>query len=311
MSSQQAAQEFDVIIIGGGPAGYTAALYAARAGLHTAVLERQYPMGQMVQTNLIENYPGFPEGIDGYSLAEKMRKGAEKFGAQVLYTQAQRLELTEGRNLVYTGNGPLAGKTLIYAAGAYPRKLGLQGEDTLLGKGIHYCATCDGAFYRGKTVAVVGGGNSAVEDALFLSGLAGKVLLIHRRDTLRAARVEADRLKEKKNVEFHWDSEVSSLQGSDRLLGLTLRGTKDHAQYDIPCDALFVSIGRVPETGLVSGLLTLDEGGYIVADESTRTNIPSVFAAGDVRRKPLRQVITAAADGAVAAQAAAAFLDRA
>ena len=299
---------YDMVIVGGGPAGYTAALYAARSGLSTVVLEKLSAGGQMALTEQIDNYPGFAEGIDGFTLGERMQQGAERFGAVTELAEVRRAELSGTVKVLDTGDEVFRGRTVVIATGAVPRTLGVPGEEELVGRGVHYCAACDGAFYRDKTVAVVGGGNSAAADALTLSRIARKVYLIHRRDSLRATKVYHEMLMSAPNVEFCWNSTVSALQHGERLTGLRLREVQTGAERDIACDGVFVSVGRVPATELFREELTLDESGYIVADESTRTRLPGVFAVGDVRTKALRQVVTAVADGAVAVHYAEAYL---
>ena len=299
---------YEVIIIGGGPGGYTAALYSARAGLQTLVVERLSPGGQMATTEQVDNYPGFPEGIDGFTLAQKMADGAARFGAETCYTEVTQLELREQPKRVHTSEGVLEADAVILAMGAAPRLLGLPEEDSLRGRGVSYCATCDGMFYRDKTVAVIGGGNSAAADALVLSRLCSKVFLIHRRDTLRADRVYLAPLQQAENLQFIWNAQVEQLLHEERLTGLVWRDRETQQCSTLACDGVFVAIGRQPETALVQGQLELDEQGYIVADESTCTQIPGVFVVGDLRRKPLRQIITAAADGATAAHAAEQYM---
>ena len=299
---------YDMVIVGGGPAGYTAALYAARSGLSTVVLEKLSAGGQMALTEQIDNYPGFAEGIDGFTLGERMQQGAERFGAVTELAEVCRAELSGAVKVLDTGDEVFRGRTVVIATGAVPRTLGVPGEEELVGRGVHYCAACDGAFYRDKTVAVVGGGNSAAADALTLSRIARKVYLIHRRDSLRATKVYHEMLMSAPNVEFCWNSTVSALQHGERLTGLRLREVQTGAERDIACDGVFVSVGRVPATEMFREELTLDESGYIVADESTRTRLPGVFAVGDVRTKALRQVVTAVADGAVAVHYAEAYL---
>lgn len=293
-------RSYDVMIVGGGPAGYTAALYCARSGLKTVVLEKLSAGGQIALTEWVDNYPGFDEGIDGFTLGQKMQAGAERFGAVTEYTEVLSLELTGAIKRAVTDSGVFEAKVVILATGATPRPLGASGEDTWVGRGIHYCAACDGMFYRGKTVAVVGGGNTAAADALLLSRVAKEVHVVHRRDTLRATQIYHQPLMEAENVIFHWDSTVESLLGGETFTGLRLRNKKTGAVSDLPVDGVFVSIGRQPATQLVEGQVELDGAGYVLADESTRTNLPGVFAVGDVRTKVLRQVVTAAADGAVA-----------
>ena len=300
---------YDTIIIGGGPAGYSAALYAARAGLSTLVIERFSAGGQAAITDIIENYPGFDEGIGGFELSMRMQKGAEAAGALTEYREVVSLDGTGDIKKIQTDSGELLARTVIIATGADPRKLGLAREDELLGRGVHYCAHCDGRFYRDREVAVVGGGNTAVEDALYLSKIAKKVYLIHRRDEFRATKVYLAPLFVKENVEILKSSQVTALLGGEDFGGLRILDLKSGGERDIAVSALFVSAGRVPATAFLGNTINL-ENGYIVADESTETSLPGVFAAGDVRTKELRQVITAAADGAVAAEAAAKYIAR-
>ena len=301
---------FDMIILGGGPAGYTAALYASRAGLDTALLEKMSPGGQMALTDVIDNYPGFEEGIDGFTLGMKMQTGAERFGAKTEYAEVTDVDFSDIIKKIHTTNGTYLGKTVVISTGANPRKLGVDKEEELTGRGVHYCAHCDGRFYKGKTVAVVGGGNSAVSDALYLSRLAEKVYVIHRRDTLRAEKIYHEPLLKAENVEFLWHNTVSEILSDDRLTGVKIKNVNTQEEKEIKLDALFVSIGREPVTELLKGKIKLDEAGYIVADESTKTSEDGVFAAGDVRTKPLRQVVTATADGAVAVHFAEEYIER-
>ena len=299
---------YDMVIIGGGPGGYTAALYAARAGLKVIVLEKLSAGGQMALSHQIDNYPGFPEGIDGFSLAERMQEQAERFGAESELAEVYRLKLEGNLKEIETDEGTFYGRTVVIATGASPRNLGVPGEQELVGRGVNYCAACDGMFYKGKTVVIVGGGNTAAADALMLSRVAKKVILIHRRDTLRATKVYHEPLMQAENVEFRWNSAVSELLLENRLTGVRVRNLISGEEEDIPCDGLFVSIGRKPATGLVDGLLELDSAGYIIAGESTETSVPGVYAVGDVRTKVLRQVVTAVADGAMAVHHAEEYL---
>ena len=296
-----------MIIIGAGPAGYTAALYAARAGLDTLVLEKLSIGGQMALTDIIDNYPGFDEGIDGFTLGMKMQSGAERFGAKTEYAEVTEVELEGDIKRIVTTESELLSRTVVIASGASARRLGIPREQELTGRGVHYCAHCDGRFYKGKTVAVVGGGNSAAEDALYLSRIAKKVYLIHRRDSLRATKIYLDPLFSAENIEILWNSTPSALLGEERLIGARLKNTQDGSERELSLDALFVSIGRVPATSFLPESIELWDG-YVRADETTQTSLGGVFAAGDVRTKSLRQVITAAADGAIAAEAAAKYL---
>ena len=301
-------QIYDMIVIGGGPAGYTAALYAARSGLSVVVLEKLSAGGQMALTEQIDNYPGFEGGIDGFTLGEKMQQSAERFGAVTELAEVYKASLSGRIKTLDTSEGVFQSRTVVIATGASPRSLGVPGEESLTGKGVHYCAACDGAPHRGKTVAVVGGGNSAAADALLLSRVAKKVILVHRRDTLRATKIYHEPLAQAENVEFRWNSVVSALLSGDRLTGVRLRDTVTGEESVVDCDGVFVSVGRQPATALAVGQLALDGGGYIVAGETTETSIPGVYAVGDVRTKPLRQVVTAVADGAVAVHMAEKYI---
>ena len=299
---------YDMIIIGGGPGGYTAALYAARAGLNTLVLEKLSAGGQMALTHQIDNYPGFEDGIDGFELGEKMQRQAERFGAQTEYAEVFRVDLTAQPKMVETSEGIFRGRTVVLATGANPRELGVDGEAALVGRGVAYCAACDGMFYRGKTVVVVGGGNSAAADALLLSRIAKKVILVHRRDSLRATKVYHQPLLQAENVEFAWNSQVVELLHGEKLTGVRIRDVHTGEEQEIACDGLFVSVGRKPATAFLEGQVALDENGYIIAGESTQASIPGVYAVGDLRTKALRQVVTAVADGAMAVHAAEEYL---
>ena len=287
---------YDVIVVGGGPGGYAAALYAARSGLSVAVLEKLSPGGQMATTSQIDNYPGFPDGVDGFELGQQMARQAEKYGAQTLLAEVTGADLAASPKVLRTSEGEFSARAVILATGAYPRELGLPEENALRGRGVAYCATCDGMMYRNKVVAVNGGGNTAVEDALYLSKLCKKVYLIHRRDSLRASAVYHKALEEA-GVEILWNTRVTDLRKEKRLTGIELENVVTGEKSELACDGLFVAVGRVPDTALFAGQVETDQAGYLVADESCRTSVPGVFAAGDVRTKALRQVITAAADG--------------
>ena len=298
---------YDTVIIGGGPAGYTAALYSARAGLDTLVIEKMSPGGQMALTGDIENYPGFDTGIDGFTLGMKMQAGAERFGTKTEYADVISTSLSEKIKSISTDNGVILAKTVIIASGAEPKKLGIPNEDSLVGAGLHYCAHCDGRFYKDKTVVVVGGGNSAVADALYLSRLVKKVYLVHRRDTLRATKVYYEPLMACENVEILWSSALESFTKAGRSGIAEIKNLVSGDLSQLECDGVFVSIGRTPTTSFVDTAVKT-ENGYILADESTKTNLEGVFAAGDVRTKALRQVVTAVSDGAVAAHFAEEYL---
>ena len=299
---------YDMIIIGGGPGGYTAALYASRAGLDVVVLEKLSAGGQMALTSQIDNYPGFEDGIDGFTLGEKMQAGAEKFGAKTEYAEVFSVDLKAIPKIVETSEGTFYGHTVVLSTGASPRELGVSGEKELVGRGIHYCAACDGMFYKGKTVVIVGGGNTAAADAFVLSRIAKKVILVHRRDTLRATKVYHDPLMRAENVEFRWNSTVSEFISDGKVTGVKIKDVNTGEESVINCDGVFISVGRKPATELVKDQLERDSGGYVIADESTKTNIPGVYAVGDVRIKKVRQIVTAVADGAVAAHEAEEYL---
>lgn len=299
---------YDMIIIGGGPGGYTAALYASRAGFDTIVLEKLSAGGQMALTYQIDNYPGFEEGIDGFTLGEKMQIGAERFGAQTELAEVLSVDFSSTPKIVETSEGTFYGYTIVLATGANPRSLGIPGEKQFIGRGINYCAACDGMFYKGKTVAVIGGGNTAAADAMQLSRICEKVILIHRRDTLRATKIYHEPLMKAKNIEFRWNSVVSELITDKKVTGIKIKDVNTGEESLLQIDGIFISVGRKPATELAQGQLALDASGYVIADESTKTNIPGVFAVGDLRTKALRQVVTAVADGAVAAHYAEEYL---
>ena len=299
---------YQIIVIGGGPGGYTAALYAARAGLSTLIIEKMAAGGQMTETTQIDNYPGFEEGIDGFTLGMKMQAAAERFGAETLYADVTEVSLRDHPKKILTAEGEFLADAVIIATGAGHRHLGIAREEDLVGKGVAYCAACDGMFYRDREVAVIGGGNSAVADALLLSRVAKQVHLIHRRDSLRATKVYHKALAESENIRFHWNSAVTALHGEEALTGIALQDLQTGEEQDLPLEGVFISIGRDPATSLFRGQLALDERGYILAGESTETSLEGVFAVGDVRTKEVRQIVTAAADGAVAVHYAEAFL---
>ena len=295
---------YDMIVVGGGPGGYTAALYAARAGVDVLIIERLSAGGQMNLTGIIDNYPGFPEGIEGFMLSMNMQQQAERFGARTKYAEVLKLELAGEAKAVQTNDGLYQAKTVVISTGANPRQLGVAREKEMIGRGVAYCAHCDGGFYRGKTVIVVGGGNSAVAEALYLSRIAKEVILVHRRDSLRATQIYHKPLLEVSNIRFVWNSEIVELLGEEVLSGVRVRNRISGEEQALEAQGLFVSIGRKPATELVKDQLTLDGAGYIMAGEDTKTNLPGVYAVGDVRTKALRQIVTAVADGAIAAHMA-------
>ncbi len=291
---------YDVIVIGGGPAGYTSAIYTSRSGFDTLVLEKFSAGGQMTQTTQIDNYPGFPEGVDGFELGTKMREGAERFGAKTIQAEVLEVNLKDKIKTIKTPDEILLAHSVIIATGAEHRHLGLENEENLIGKGVGYCAACDGMFYKGKTAIVIGGGNSAAADALLLSKICKKVIVVHRRDTLRAEKFYREPLFNAKNVGFEWNSIVCEILADDKVTGIKIKNIADGMEKEILTDGVFISIGRNPQTELFKGQLDIDEKGYIIADEITKTNLGGVFAVGDVRTKPVRQIVTATADGASA-----------
>jgi len=299
---------YDMIVIGGGPAGYTAALYASRAGLDTLLFERLYAGGQMSLTHEIENYPGFEEGIDGFSLAEKMKSQAEKFGAKTVNSEVLRVDFKSEPKVIQTASETYFSKTIVIATGANPRELGLPNESQLVGRGIAYCASCDGMFYKDKTVVVVGGGDTAAVDTLLLSRIAKKVILVHRRDTLRATKIYHEPIMKAENVELRFNTIVTELLHGDKIRGVALKDVVSGKTDKIECEGVFISIGRKPATEFLGQEIELDEGGYVIAGEDTKTSVDGVFAVGDIRTKKLRQIVTAVADGAVAVHCAEEYL---
>jgi thioredoxin reductase (NADPH) len=298
----------DVIIIGGGPSGFTAALYCARANLDTLLIEKMFSGGQMATTSMMENYPGFEEPIGGSDLAMRMEKQALKFGARVVKEEVGELSLEGNIKTVKTNNNAYQTRAIILCMGASPRELGLPREKELRGAGVSYCATCDGSFYKGRTVAVVGGGDTAAEDAIYLSRICDKIHIVHRRDELRAVKALQNELFNNKKVEFVWDSVVEEIEGKFDVEGIKVRNVKTNELKSIKVDGVFVAVGTSPNTALVKGKVDLSGAGYIVTDEKMQTNIRGVFAAGDIREKVLRQVVTAASDGAVAAYMAERYI---
>ena len=291
-------QIYDVLIIGSGPAGMTAAIYGKRAGLSVAVLEGNYINGgQILNTYEVDNYPGLP-GISGLDLADKFKEHAASHGAEFLRGKAESVSLEGNIKVVHTRKEDFRCRTLVIASGAVHRKLGVPGEETLNGMGVSYCATCDGAFFRDKTVAVVGGGDVAVEDAIFLARGCRKVYVIHRRDQLRAAKTLQDSLFATEGVEMYWNGVVTRIDGENKVRRITVENTKTGESQELEVDGVFIAVGITPDTGFVKDFVELDSQGYIIAGEDGKTSVPGVFAAGDVRTKQLRQVITAAADGA-------------
>lgn len=294
----------DIAIIGGGPAGLAAGLYAGRGGANTVLFEELFVGGQAAKTQSIENYPGFAEGIEGIELGVKMEQQASRFGMQTQYAPVERLELTADPKRIYAGGTVYEAKTVIIATGAAPRKLGLAREDELTGAGVSYCATCDGALFRGKNVAVVGGGDTALSDAIYLARFAKKVSLVHRRNAFRGSPTLQQTVLADERIEVVWDSVPDALLGEEQLSALRVKNVKTGELREIEADGLFVAIGIIPRTQLVADALAINDGGYIITDRSMQTSVPGVYAIGDVRDTPLRQVVTAVADGAVAATSA-------
>ncbi len=301
-------KKYDVVIIGAGPAGMTAAVYAARANLKTVMIERGVPGGQMANTEEIENYPGF-DHILGPELSQKMLEHAQKFGAEYAYGNVEQLIDGTPYKKVKTADTVYLAKAVIIASGAEHRKLGVAGEEELAGKGVSYCAVCDGAFFRDKELVVVGGGDSAVEEGMFLTKFASKVTIIHRRDQLRAQKILQERAFKNKKVNFIWDTVVESIAGKDRVEGVNIRNRKTGETKLFPTDGVFIYIGTDPLTAWAKDLGITNKNGYIETDERMRTKIPGVFAAGDVREKTLRQVVTAAGDGSIAAMEAQQYIE--
>ncbi len=305
-----AEKEFDIAIIGGGPAGLAAGLYAARALRSTLLLERKGPGGQIATTDIVENYPGFPDGVDGFELGQLMHRQAERYGTQTEYGNADSLERDpDGRFRIRTDEGDsYIAKAVILAGGADYNHLNIPNEERLTGKGVSYCATCDAAFFRDMVVAVVGGGDSAMEEALFLTRFASKVYVIHRRDSLRASKIMQKRAFAEPKIEFIWDTAVDEVLGDEKVSGARLRNLKTDERRDLPLDGLFVAIGQTPNSDFLRGLLTLDEGGHVPVNEWMESALPGVFAAGDLRALSARQVVSSAGDGATAAIAAERYL---
>ncbi|WP_353784495.1 MULTISPECIES: thioredoxin-disulfide reductase [Clostridium] len=289
---------YDIIIIGSGPAGLSAAIYAQRACLDTIVIEKNgISGGQVLNTWEVDNYPGFP-GVTGFELSRQFREHANKLGARVVQDEVVQVELSGNVKKVVCEEETYEARCVILASGAHHRTLEVPGEEELRGAGVSYCATCDGAFFRGRTVAVVGGGDAALEDAIFLARMCEKVYIVHRRDKLRGAKRLQERLQALENIEFVWNSETAAIEGNGQVEALRLRQTKTGEEKRLDVDGVFIAVGIAPESELYAGQLELDEQGYIRADESGQTSVPGVFAAGDVRTKALRQILTAASDGA-------------
>lgn len=299
---------YDCIIVGAGPAGLTAGIYAGRAGMSALIIERVFPGGQIARAHIVENYPGFPEGVEGVELGIRFKDHAERHGGVIESAEVTGYELEGSVKKVITPGKTYEAKTVILAMGAAYKTLGLSSEKRFLGTGVSYCATCDGPFFRGKDVAVIGGGDTAIEDALYLANVVNKVYVVHRRDELRAQMALQKAARQNSKIEFVWDSEVEAITGQDVVAGVRVRNKKTQEMQLINCSGVFVAIGTVPHTDEVKAQVTTDESGYILTDNGMHTNLPGVFAAGDIVAKPLRQVVTAAADGATAIYSAQAFI---
>ncbi|WP_066639881.1 thioredoxin-disulfide reductase [Desulfolucanica intricata] len=299
----------DLIIIGGGPGGLAAGIYAARADLKTVLIEKGMPGGLAATTEFIENYPGFPEGISGPELAMKMENQAKRFGLEIVYDYVEKLTPQDKCFVIKTGSTEIYARAVIMATGASPQLLGVQGEDELHGRGVSYCATCDGAFFRGKKVAVVGGGDAAVEEALFLTKFAEEVYIIHRRGELRATKIIQQRAKDNAKIKFVWHSTVVKIIGSTMVEGVQLKDVRNGELSNLQVNGVFVYVGTRPSSELVKDLVKTDERGYVLTDENMRTSYPGIFAIGDLRQKALRQVVTAVSDGAIAATAVEKYLE--
>jgi thioredoxin reductase (NADPH) len=295
------AQEYDIVIIGAGPAGLTAGLYAARARRKTIVLERNVTGGQIALTSLVENYPGFPDGVNGFDLAQSMQQQAEKYGMEMGYGEVTGIEPKDGRHLVRTTEGDYLAKAVIITGGADYNRLNVPGEERLTGRGVSYCATCDAAFFKDQEVAVVGGGDAAMDEGLFVTRYASKVYLIHRRDQLRASKVLQERAFGDPNMEFVWNTVVTEILGEEAVTSLRLRNVVTGEESALPVAAIFIFIGLHPNSDYLKGLLRTDEGGHIYVSDWMETEVPGIFAAGDIRVNSCRQVVSAAGDGATAA----------
>ena len=303
---------YDVIILGGGPAGYTAGIYAARAALKTLLVEGEGTVSQITITDMIENYPGIPDGIGGFELMQLFKKQAQKFGLEILPKDATGVRKIFDAPVIWeatAGGRTFTALSLIAATGAMWRSLGVPGEAQFAGRGVSYCATCDGPFYRNRTVVVVGGGDTAIQEALFLTHFADKVIVIHRRDRLRAAGMLQNRAFAEKKIEFVWNATVEEIAGAEFVTGVKVKDVQTGKVSEIEADGAFIFVGRLPYTDLFKGLVAMDKTGFILTDENLRTDAPGIFAAGDCRAKLFRQVVTAAGDGANAVHRAELYLD--
>ncbi|MDP2921008.1 MAG: thioredoxin-disulfide reductase [Candidatus Omnitrophota bacterium] len=301
--------DYDCIIIGGGPAGLTAAIYASRARLKTLLIESISIPCQAITTDHIENYPGFPEGINGFELIEKFKKQAEKFGAKFIAGEVKGIKENKPGWTIETDDKPYTSRAVIIASGARPKRLGIPGEDKFRGRGVSYCGTCDGALFKNKEVVVAGGGDTALEEAIFLTRFAKKVTVIHRRSALRGTKILQERAFANKKIEFIWDAVISEILGEAKVSAVKVKNVKTGAEKDLLCDGVFIFVGYTPNTAFLKDLLPLDQSGYIIADDNCLTSKVGIFACGDCRKKLLRQVVTAAGEGATAAFACQHFLE--
>jgi len=292
---------YDVVIIGAGPAGLTAGIYAARGGLKTAIIELAMPGGQVASTENIENYPGFPDGINGYELMNSFHKQALVFGVEFIFEEVHELDLNRSIKKIYTDSQVLEARAIIIAAGSKPRLLGVPGEEVLKGRGVSYCATCDGAFFKGKKVVVVGGGDAAIEEGVYLTKFAAEVIIVHRREGFRAAQIAMDRAKVNPKIKFEPNTKIEEVLGSDRVEGVRIVDVLSGEKREIPAEGVFIYVGTDPNAQFINGEIKVDDHGYILTNAHLQTNIAGVYAAGDIRNTLLRQVATAVGDGALAA----------
>jgi thioredoxin reductase (NADPH) len=309
MSRVTQPDNWDIVIIGGGPAGLTAGIYAARARLHTLLIEKDMIGGNIVYAELVENYPGFPDGISGMDLTRLMHDQATKFGMETRMTEITGLSINGKQKTIRTGEGDITTQAVIIAGGSKRQSIGAPGEQEYTGRGVSYCATCDGAFFTDQSVAVVGGGNAALQEALHLTRFASSVTLIHRRHELRATKIEQEKIFAEPKIKYAWDSVVTSIQGGDTVESVKLRNVKTNAESVLAVKGLFVAIGFTPNTTYLKDILTLDQAGQIPVTQDMATTVPGIFAAGDIRSGSIRQVISACGDGAVAAVSADKFLE--
>lgn len=300
---------YDIIIIGGGGAGLTAALYTSRANLNTLLLEKLTPGGQIALTDIVENYPGFPDGITGPEISMNMETQAKKYGTEIQYSEVLSLEKSGSEFLVKTAKTTYTGKALILASGAVFRMLGVPGEKELIGKGVSYCATCDGAFFRNKEIVVVGGGDSALQEGIFLTRFVSKLTIVHRRDKLRASPILQERAKSNSKIQFLWDSAVEKIEGTGKVQNLKIKNLKSGEQKDFKSDGIFIFIGHDPATRFVKGFVELDDKGYVVTKQGLQTSVPGVFACGEIRTGAIKQLVAACGEGCEAALQAQGYLE--